>query len=237
VICTPPSADLRCRQVTRGPQSFYLLANEGEAAIETTLKCKARGAAEWFDAWTGKLEPARITGAGADHMEIQLRLPRRESRVLCIDSGKPPALPRERASWVKAKTITLEGPWTVHQSDGGMVANQLGDWLSMPAVADYAGMLQYRTRFRIFKQPEHVYRLDLGTLHDWAVMTINGQDLGPRFWSPFVWDITPALREGENELAINVANSLINRYVPAKRRTSGLVGPVVISVEAGSVEQ
>jgi hypothetical protein len=63
-------------------------------------------------------------------------------------------------------------------------------------------------------------------MHDWAVVKINGKDLGPRFWVPFTWDVTESLRSGDNALTIEVTNSLANKYEPKKPRPSGLIGPV-----------
>ena len=48
-----------------------------------------------------------------------------------------------------------------------------------------------------------------------------------RAWEPFVWDISPAVRTGQNDLEIKVANSLQNLLVQ-QPKPSGILGPVRI---------
>jgi hypothetical protein len=38
-------------------------------------------------------------------------------------------------------------------------------------------------------------------------VTLNGRDLGARVWSPFVFDVTDAVRPGQNVLRVTIANS------------------------------
>ena len=64
-----------------------------------------------------------------------------------------------------------------------------------------------------------------------ARLILNGKDLGERVCPPFRYDLTEALRDGENELVVEVSNTLANAVrdnfsmfmaIPA----SGLIGPV-----------
>jgi len=83
--------------------------------------------------------------------------------------------------------------------------------------------------------------LDLGRVYDVAVVEVNGQGLPPLLVPPYVADVTPYLRVGENEIRVTVTPTLRNRligYGRTRRKAwrqfrrgreaapSGLVGPV-----------
>ena len=81
--------------------------------------------------------------------------------------------------------------------------------------------------------------LDLGAVHDMATVTVNGRVLPPVITAPFRVDITRAVRAGDNDLAITVANTPQNAMIdPAaggyknlKPVAAGLVGPVALEIE------
>jgi hypothetical protein len=52
--------------------------------------------------------------------------------------------------------------------------------------------------------------LDLGEVRDVARVSVNGKELAPLVWAPFVTDVTGLLRPGHNLLAVRVANTLSN---------------------------
>lgn len=90
--------------------------------------------------------------------------------------------------------------------------------------------------------------LDLGSVKNLAVVTVNGKDLGETWHAPYRVDITSALKPGSNEITIKVVNAWVNRLIGdqqpgAKQYTfadvkpysanspllpSGLLGPVTI---------
>jgi hypothetical protein len=55
--------------------------------------------------------------------------------------------------------------------------------------------------------------LNLGDVRDLVTVTVNGKRLGVLWHAPFVCDITPALKPGENTLELAVANTWHNRLV------------------------
>ena len=75
----------------------------------------------------------------------------------------------------------------------------------------------------------HRLILDPGEVHDCCRVVANGEEVAVRLWPPFEVDITVAVRAGENEIVVEVANSLANLY-DKESRTSGLIGPARIRV-------
>jgi len=229
VTLDPADKALRYVHLVKEGVDYYLFTNEGDEKIAGTVSVRSVGRAQWFDAWSGGFAPATVTRADAATMSLRLRLGRRESVVLCIEPGRPTVAAPDARTELEVEAVTqIQGPWKVLDADGKPRGGELGDWLTSPATADFAGTLRYTTTFRVKQRTKTIRRLDLGRVGDWAVVHLNGKCLGPRFWAPYAWDVTKTLRAGENELTVEVTNSLANRYAPKKRRSSGLFGPVVI---------
>jgi hypothetical protein len=155
---------------------------------------------------------------------------------------------------------TLSGPWTVNFDPrwGGptsVVFDTLVDWTNRPeeGIKYYSGTAVYHKTFNLESLPTSGQRLilDLGVLHEVAVVRLNGQDLGVVWDKPSRVDITAAAREGSNDLEVKVVNLWPNRLkydesLPKEKRLtetnmhkftaaspllpSGLVGPVNVFV-------
>ena len=98
----------------------------------------------------------------------------------------------------------------------------------------FSGRARYTYRFSAAppEGEEKVY-LDLGEVEQIAEVRLNGQELGARLWRPYRWEISGALRAGENRLEVTVTNGLANiflhpeveRPVDYRPHTAGLVRP------------
>jgi len=117
----------------------------------------------------------------------------------------------------------------------------------------FSGTVTYRKTFNWNVAHSRV-DLDLGELKNIAIVTLNGQRVGLLWKPPFHLDISSVLKQGENQLEIQVINLLVNRIhgdfaLPAEKRhihafgaieqyragaakdgllPSGLFGPVAI---------
>ena len=71
-------------------------------------------------------------------------------------------------------------------------------------------------------------RLVCDGLDTLAEVSLNGKQLGraDNAFRRWTFDLGGRLRKGENELLIEVTNSMANRYEPGARRRSGLMGAV-----------
>lgn len=81
-----------------------------------------------------------------------------------------------------------------------------GSWTNTP-LQHYSGVASYETRFDAPPTLHDRVVLDLGQVGVAASVTLNGRDLGARVWSPFVFDVTDAVRPGQNVLRVTIANS------------------------------
>jgi len=116
--------------------------------------------------------------------------------------------------------------------------------------------LIYRAKLTIPALPKNSrIILDLGTVFYSAEVWLNGESVGRRAWSPFWFDVTDVLREGESELQIRTTNTPANQWLRPDIHTrdtketpnmylakaalfmteslhSGLVGPVQLRIFA-----
>jgi hypothetical protein len=106
----------------------------------------------------------------------------------------------------------------------------------------------YRTKFTAAKPaPGERVVLSFGSVREIARVKVNGRDVGGLWTAPYEVPVTDALKDGENELEVEVCTSWVNRLVgdaslPAGKRPTwistggykpnsplrpaGLVGPV-----------
>ena len=117
---------------------------------------------------------------------------------------------------------TLGGSWNVNFDPkwGGpksIIFPELMDWTQHTdkGVKFYSGTAIYHKQFTTnFKQdPSRRYFLQLENVKDVGIASIhiNGKDKGIVWTKPFRVEITDALKDGKNDLAIEVTNSWYNR--------------------------
>ena len=118
----------------------------------------------------------------------------------------------------------------------------------------FSGRVVYRKEFNMPQSDlnENAYvELDLGVVHKVARVHLNGREVAVLWKPPFCVDITDAVKPGQNELTVEVANTWTNRLIgdatlpPEKQycqtnlhgrlsrkdrrlQPSGLLGPVTI---------
>jgi len=93
---------------------------------------------------------------------------------------------------------------------------------------DFSGRIRYTCTF---DRPADICGIDLGEVGQTSHLWLNGEDLGIRVCPPYRYDLSKALRDGANELVIEVSNTLANAIrdgfsyymaIPA----SGIIGAV-----------
>lgn len=77
--------------------------------------------------------------------------------------------------------------------------------------------------------------LDLGSVGSMAKVIINGKDLGTCWTSPYRFDITTAVKGGQNQVQVWVTNAWHNRLVGAKLSPQSFTGAGVEQIWASTV--
>lgn len=122
--------------------------------------------------------------------------------------------------------------------DVGIGTIHLGDW-QLQGLEAYSGGVGYSNTFLLPPSIHgEIVELDLGHVRGTAEVRINGSYGGERFLTPFLFDITHLVYEGENWIEIHVYNTLApyynavspSSYVYHGQLESGLFGPVVVRI-------
>ncbi|WP_158712678.1 glycosyl hydrolase [Parabacteroides pacaensis] len=91
----------------------------------------------------------------------------------------------------------------------GRVDNkQLASWYSY-GLQQYTGFLEYETSVVVDDLSREMY-IDLGEVKFVAEVFVNGISVGARLWPPFKFDISDAIRSGENKIRIRIGNLIAN---------------------------
>ncbi len=123
--------------------------------------------------------------------------------------------------------LRLEEPWHLHFHDTNVSldVDSLFDWSQSEddAVRYYSGRVTYTTTFRLdslelvktldedsFDTQRRNLYLRLNTIHNLASVSLNGQDCGIAWTSPYEVDISEAVHPGENQLTLVVVNTWSN---------------------------
>ena len=100
----------------------------------------------------------------------------------------------------------------------------------------FSGHMQYETTFTMDAPLSHMrVMLDLGVVGESASLLVNGVDIGDAIIPPYRFDITDALKAGQNSVVVEVTNHYgwamrdgFSRYLSFE--PSGLLGPVTIEI-------
>ena len=69
--------------------------------------------------------------------------------------------------------------------------------------------------------------LRLNDVTAYATVAINGEFAGARLWSPYEFDITDKIRDGQNEIAITVGSTEENAMTESNKN-AGIFGKIEI---------
>ena len=232
---------------------IWWVRNFSGKAVEAglTLRTPGANALEIWNPEDGDVIPVTFSTAGQGI-----------STVLSLDENAALFLvarhDRKKIDWVlqpdHAAAQALEGPWTVAFQEGrgapaAAVFDTLIDWTASgdEGIRYFSGIATYTTSFRV-DHPEDITLLDLGSVKNVAEVILNGVPCGTLWKAPWRIRIPDgALREGENNLTVRVANLWVNRIIGDCRQgtavtttprefytaddallPSGLLGPVVL---------
>lgn len=229
----PASPDIRVSHLIKDGSHFYVLVHEGEEPYSGSVKVKAVGRAERWEAWEGgSVYPAMYYSDEEGFMSFPLTIDRRQSILLRIDpSAEPEYNVAARFEQKKETFVSLTGGWLATKQENNRPRSvQLGSWTEWDGMERFSGTVTYTCFFKADgASPILNAKLDLGEVHELAEVWVNGQYAGVAMWKPYTFDIAALLKQGDNEIRIRVTNSLANRYDGANL-PSGLIGPVTIGL-------
>lgn len=149
-------------------------------------------------------------------------------KVEVFENGNYSSLINNTEKWSVSVTdipnpVAIDNEWTIdfREQDyykAQIKTNNLFDWTTRKeeGIKHYSGTAIYQTAFNIqkgFLQKDKVFTLNLGEVNVIAKVMLNGKEIGVSWLAPYSLDITSALKEGENDLVIEVTNQWTNRLI------------------------
>lgn len=205
---------------------IYLFVNEGTDIYRGSVRVPSTGACYIYDAWNNRV--GRIDSrAVADGTVIALEvIPGRS--VIVIFDGTDTILPlsmteinqnvdgmkRERwdAGWKRSVCTAIEYPAFQEECDMA-----LPDMLAEEK-PEFSGFVRYEKKFFCEKSPRRML-LEIEDAWEGVEVFVNGISAGIQITSPYRYDVTELIKDGKNQIQIEVATTL-------ERAMSGQSDPV-----------
>ncbi|WP_091298438.1 glycosyl hydrolase [Micromonospora halophytica] len=233
---------------------YYHLFNMGATRARFTAELRGRGAGRILDLWTGTSHHVDTTEADG-RRKVSLELDPGEATVVFLGEG--PGLDAEPVA-TPAPTVPVRDRWSRNLAEwdldvrdwhpGGeethrLVDHALGDWRTIPRLADVAGSGTYRTTVLLdddWDRDIDAVLLDLGHVGGTVRVEVNGLAVPGGCVAPGTRNVLPYLRRGANTVTVEIATTLGNRLIALSRaredaygrfasrtpRPAGLIGPV-----------
>ena len=246
---------------TLGDREIYFISNQTTGTKIITPEFRVTGMQpELWEATTGYIRNLPAYDQKENTTAVHLKLEPYESVFVVFrkTAGKSSAKDIKANYPEPIQLAELKGPWTVNfnPSQRGpeepVVFETLADWTTSKddRIKYYAGTAFYNCKFNLDKIPaEKKLFIDLGAVTAMAKVTVNGKYAGGVWTAPYKLNISDLVKEGVNDIKIEVVNTWMNRLIgdsklPEEQRVtwcpyntyipdsplqpSGLFGPVRI---------
>lgn len=193
--------DIVMGEYVRDNKNVYMFFNEHMSKkVETKIHFKSSGNIYRYDALHDELFES----------DGHLSLTPYESSIYVVCDE---VLPAKKEKNITYKTVELPKKWTVKYTDSMSYPtfNETVDTDRLTCIQvldnyeNKAGTVQYSTKINLEKKSTV---LDLGRVHETAQVFVNNQLVDTRICFPYTFDLTDYIQSGENEIKIEVTNTL-----------------------------
>ena len=182
---------------------LYFFFNESDKTESRTATVAGSGQAQAWDLVTGEIHAMSGATAENDSVRFPLVLGPYETKVVVVGT-LPTGVAAPEPSLTAGDTVAeLGGDWAL-DLNGKQATTPLKPWEDL-GTRSFAGPATYRKQFTASAPPagKRVF-LEIGDVHDYARVKINGKELGARAWQPYRWEVTNVVKPGSNELEVEV---------------------------------
>ncbi|MCW5962738.1 MAG: hypothetical protein KIT83_01765 [Bryobacterales bacterium] len=205
-----------------GNAEIYFLRNLTDEPVAATVMFRVDDKApELWDPVTGEIGPAfGARQAAKGQLAVPVELAGNGSIFVVFRRNGTTFAPMPEALTGLPAPIEISSNWTVDFENGpsSVAFPELRSWSEREeaAIRSFAGNGRYRSTFQVpsgWRNHTTKAEIDLGKLSAIGEVWLNGKPLGITWTQPFRLDATEALRDGENELVVEVTNTWHNRLV------------------------
>lgn len=203
-------------------RDIYFIANRTNEFQKIACTFRATGQPELWMATSGEIRKINTYSVENGLTTIPMEFYPYQSFVVTFsgEGGKSSRDQSGRNLPVLSEALSIEGAWDVSfDPKFGGPANiqfsKLTDWTDHESrgIKYYSGIATYKKSFSLDDVANGDYYIDLGVVKDMARVKLNGQEIGVVWSAPWRINISEALKKGNNELEIEVANRWINRLL------------------------
>lgn len=206
-------------------KDIYFISNQRPERRIINLSLRTTGKLPViYDPVTDSQFTAREWTQREDRTELPVNLPPNGSLFIILNETSTVKSMASGKNWINLEVIKpVSSNWkvTFDESLGGprkpVKFGTLSNWIDHPdpAIRHYSGTAIYETVFTLNDQKRSVW-IDLGQLANIGQVYVNGVDCGVVWTAPHQIEVTEALRNGKNQLRIEVSNTWRNRLIGDK---------------------
>ncbi|MBQ7401877.1 MAG: hypothetical protein IJW05_00420 [Lentisphaeria bacterium] len=221
---SPSTRALRVRKMRSGNgEVLYFVLNTSDRFIEAELEAEEKTSVVHCDPSDGNLYSVKSSGNGcwnwrfAPYDSALFLLGKQTGMDPVPESGE--AVQELDSSWelsVRKEHFVGEDNYEVREQKESFRKIELEN-LEQILGTEFSGEVCYRKEFQWDGTGDPAF-LDLGKVSFAARVKLNGEDLGTKIFTPFVFPLNGCLKKGNNLLEITVANTLSNAIVPERIR-------------------
>ncbi|MDO6439652.1 glycosyl hydrolase [Cyclobacterium sp. 1_MG-2023] len=219
--------DLGLKFVRRklGEGKYYYLVNHTAKKIEDYVSLQTKGkAAVLMSPEQGTIGSANVKKNDEGKVEVAISLAPGQSIIVHVVDKEAENVPLWKYEITAPKMIDMNSNWALTFKSGGPVLPQnlelasLKPWTALDGetYSDFSGQAIYESDFMLDKFDRNAkYILSLGKVMESAKVWVNGKEVGYAFSIPFRLDVSEFVKEGENNVKVEVANLMANhvRYL------------------------
>jgi hypothetical protein len=209
-VLDQPCPEIRYNHRAWSDADLYFIFNQSDQEQKETALLAGRGRAQVWDLSTGTIHPMFDAKAQGARIRLPLILEPYEARVIIIGATPPNMSTPEPVLSTRKVVQELNGDWLLSIQGKDLTA-PLKSWQDL-GIADTTALGTYKKEFTLERKPAtgRLF-LELSDVRDYARVNMNGVDLQARGWQPYRWDVTRAVKPGNNVLEIEVRSAPVLR--------------------------
>ncbi len=238
-LCLTPDNDrIRYRHYVHADNTeLFLLVNEGTETYRGTITLPDPGnkTVYRYDGWENRLLQAECSGN-----QLSVAIEPMHSYMLVMDASEDVLLPENdnidfsnaellafSSGWRRSICRSREYPAFIKETE-----ITLPDHLAEEE-PEFSGFVCYRSSFDA--DPDQHILLEITDAHEGVEVFLNDRSCGIQIVPPFRYDLSAGLREGRNEIRVEVATTLERENSGIPDVTGQIKEPVSLSGITGSV--
>ena len=235
IMCN--DSDLRWLHRQTNESDIYFISTLPDKGFKGIVGFRSKGNVEIWNPLTGDIVSANAN-VNDEYTEVELDIMEGNSCFVVINNKE---LSKPYKSYKQTAILDLTNvSWQIDFPSGWgtegtpIFTNKLLAWRDLPLSDEgksFSGTAIYDTDITLSKLDNNRYYLNLGKVEFIAKVSVNGEDVGTRWTSPYKLDVTDFLKQGVNRLRVEVTSTWFNRLVydagldEKERKTWTIAGP------------